>query len=561
MTFEQMQRNAIAECEALEDSETPRIYIGTATCGRSSGALKVLDHLKAELDQRNIDARVIEVGCIGCCYFEPLVYIAKRGRPRLVYSNVTPEIASQLITDYVVNDNPRPDLAICSIGEGEVEDITNFLELPMFKPQLRIALRNCGYIDPGNINHYIASSGYSGLARALGMTPKEVIEEISQSGLKGGGGAGFPTGTKWRFCQDAAGSEKYLICNAAEGDPAVYKDRLLLESDPHSVLEGMLIGAYAIGATRGYIYIPSEYTLAVDRLKTALKQMEDNELLGDNILGANFSFNIEVKEEARAFVCGEETALICSLEGKRAMPYPRPPFPTTSGLRGKPTVVNNVETWANVSAILQKGAEWYAGYGTEQSKGTKILALVGKVKRPGLIEVPMGITLRQIVYDIGGGIPDGKDFKAVLIGGPTGGCLPESALDLAIDYEHLTEHGAIMGSGSMIVADSDTCMIDLAKCCISFTQAESCGKCVLCREGTVQMLEFLTDITEGRGKPKDIDLLLELSEGVKLGSLCALGGTAPNPVRTTIRYFREEYEAHIKRKQCPAKVCKGLISS
>jgi NADH-quinone oxidoreductase subunit F len=561
MTFEQMQRNAIAECEALEDSETPRIYIGTATCGRSSGALKVLDHFKAELNQRNIDARVIEVGCIGCCYLEPLVYIAKRGRPRLAYSNVTPEIASQLVTDYIINDNPRPDLAICSIGEGEVEDIPNLLELPMFKPQLRIALRNCGYIDPGNINHYIASSGYSGLVRALGMTTKEVIEEISQSGLSGGGGAGFPAGTKWRFCQDAAGSEKYLICNAAEGDPAVYKDRLLLESDPHSVLEGMLIGAYAIGATCGYIYIPAEYTLAVDRLKTALKQMEDNGLLGDNILSSNFSFNIEVKEGAHAFVCGEETALIRSLEGKRGTPYPRPPFPTTSGLRGKPTVVNNVETWANVSAILQKGAEWYAGYGTEQSKGTKILALAGKVKRPGLIEVPMGITLHQIIYDIGGGIPDGKHFKAVLIGGPTGGCLPESALDLPVDYEHLTEHGAIMGSGSMIVADSDTCMVDLAKCSLSFTQAESCGKCVLCREGTIQMLEFLTDITEGRGKPKDIDFLLELSQGVKLGSLCALGGTAPNPVQTTIRYFREEYEAHIKRKQCPAKVCARLISS
>ena len=561
MTFEQMQRNAIAECEALEDSETPRIYIGTATCGRSSGALKVLDHLKAELKQRNIDARVIEVGCIGCCYFEPLVYIAKRGRPRLVYNNVTPEIASQLVTDCIVNDNPRRDLAICSIGEGEVEDIPNLLELPMFKPQLRIALRNCGYIEPGNINHYIASSGYSGLVRALGMTTKEVIEEIGQSGLRGSGGAGFSTGTKWRLCHNAAGSEKYLICNAAEGDPVVYKDRLLLESDPHSILEGMLIGAYAIGATRGYIYIPAEYTLAVDRLKTALKQMEDNELLGDNILGANFSFNIEVEEGAVAFVCGEETALICSLEGKRAMPYPRPPFPTTSGLRGKPTVVNNVETWANVSAILQKGAEWYAGFGTEQSKGTKILALAGKVKRPGFIEVPMGITLRQVVYDIGGGIPDGKDFKAVLIGGPTGGCLPENALDLPVDYENLTKHGAIMGSGSIIVSDSDTCMVDLAKCSLSFTQAESCGKCVLCREGTVQMLEFLTDITEGRGKPKDIDLLLELSEGIKLGSLCALGGTAPNPVQTTIRYFRDEYEAHVKRKQCPAKVCKGLASS
>jgi NADH-quinone oxidoreductase subunit F len=561
MAFEQMQRNAIAKCEALEDSKTPRIYIGTATCGRSSGALKVLQHLKAELNHRNIDAQVIEVGCIGCCYLEPLVYIAKRGRPRLAYSNVTPEIASQLVTDYIVNDNPRTDIAICSIGEGGVEDIPNIFELPVFKPQLRIALRNCGYIDPGNINHYIANGGYSGLVRALGMIAKEVIEEIGQSGLRGGGGAGFPTGTKWRFCQDAHGSEKYLICNAAEGDPAVYKDRLLLESDPHSVLEGMLIGAYAIGATRGYIYISAEYTLAIDRLNTALKQMKDKGLLSDNILGSNFSFDIEIKEGAGAFVCGEETALISTLEGKRAMPYPRPPFPTTSGLRGKPTVINNVETWAKVSAILEKGAEWYAGYSTEQSKGTKILALTGKVKRPGLIEVPMGITLRQIVYGIGGGIPDGKDFKTVLIGGPTGGCLPESALDIPVDYEHLTEHGAIMGSGSMTVADSDTCIVDLAKCCLSVTQAESCGRCVLCREGTVQMLEFLTDITEGRGKPKDIDLLLELSNGIKLGSLCALGGTAPNPVQTTIRYFREEYEEHIKKRQCPAKVCKGLASS
>lgn len=560
MTFEQMQRNAIAECEALEEGETPRIYIGTTTCGRSSGALKVLDYLKVELNQRNIDAQVIEVGCIGCCHLEPLVYIAKRGRPRLAYSNVTPEIASQLVTDYIVNDNPRRDLAICSIGEGKVEDIPNLLELPMFKPQLRIALRNCGYIDPENINHYIANGGYSGLVRALGMTTEEVIEEISQSGLRGGGGGGFPTGNKWRLCHNAPGSEKYLICNAAEGDPAVYKDRLLLESDPNSVLEGMLIGAYAIGATCGYIYIPAEYALAVNRLKTTLKQMEDNGLSGDNILGSNFSLNIEVKEGAAAFVCGEETALISTLEGKRGMPYPRPPFPTTSGLRGKPTIVNNVETWANVSAILQKGAEWYAGYGNEQNKGTKILALAGKVKRPGIIEVPMGMTLRQIVYDIGGGIPGGKDFKAVLVGGPTGGCLPEDALDIPVDYEHLAEHGAIMGSGSVIVADSDTCMVDLAKQYVSFTQAESCGKCVLCREGTAQMLEFLTDITEGRGKPKDIDLLLELSNGIKFGSLCALGGTAPNLVQTSIRYFHDEYEAHIKRKQCPAKVCKGLAS-
>ena len=337
-------------------------------------------------------------------------------------------------------------------------------------------------------------------------------------------------------------------------------DRSLLESDPHSVLEGMLIGAYAIGTAHGYIYIRAEYPLAIARLKTALKQMEDYGLLGDNILSSSFGFHIEIKEGAGAFVCGEETAMIRSLEGNRGMPYPRPPFPATSGLWGKPTNINNVETWGNVSAILQKSGEWFASYGTEQSKGTKTFALAGKVARTGLIEIPMGITLRQIVYDIGGGIPDDKDFKAVQTGGPSGGCLPASALDLAVDYEHLSAAGSIMGSGGMIVADSETCMVDLAKYFLAFTQAESCGECVLCREGTMQMLEILTDITEGRGKPEDIDLLLELAEAIKLGSLCALGGTAPNPVLTTIRYFREEYEAHINEKRCPAKVCKKLIS-
>jgi NADH-quinone oxidoreductase subunit F len=559
MTFEQIQRKAIAEWEALENSEKPRFYVGTATCGRSSGALKVLDHLNTELKKKNLDARVIEVGCIGGCYLEPLVYIAKRDRPRISYSHVTPEIASQLVTDYIVNDNPRPDLALGTVGKGKVDGIPSLFELPMFKPQVRIAFRNCGYIDPGNINHYIANNGYSGLVRALEMTPEEVIEEVSQSGLRGRGGAGFPTGDKWRIGRDAPGSEKYLICNADDGAPGAKIGRSLLEGDPHSVLEGMLIGAYAVGATQGYIYIPAEYTLAIARLKTALEQMGDYGLLGDNILGSSFSFHIAVKEGASAFICGEETALIRSLEGKRGMPYPRPPFPATSGLMGKPTIVNNVETWADVSAILPKGAAWYAGYGTEQSKGTKIFALAGKVMRTGLIEVPMGITLRQIVYDIGGGIPEGKEFKAAQIGGPTGGYLSASALDLSIDYESLTDAGSIMGSGGVIVADSDTCMVDLAKKSLSFAQAESCGECVFCREGTTQMLEILTDITEGRSKPEDLDLLLELGEGAKLGSLCALGRTAPNPVLTTIGNFREEYEAHIKRKQCPAKVCPKLI--
>ncbi|MDD4875783.1 MAG: NADH-quinone oxidoreductase subunit NuoF [Dehalococcoidales bacterium] len=560
MTFEQIKKNAIAEWEAFENNEKPRIYVGTATCGCSSGALDLIEKIHAELEQNHIEATVIEVGCIGCCYAEPLVDIAKRGRPRISYNNVTPEIISALITDYLINDNPRPDLALCTIGEGEISGIPDISDLPMFKPQVRIALRNCGYVDPENINHYIARDGYSGLIRALKMTSEEVIEEISKSGLRGRGGAGFSTGTKWRFCYNASGDEKYLICNADEGDPGAFMDRALLESDPHSVLEGMLIGAYAIGASHGYIYIRSEYPLAIDRLRTALEQMGKYQLLGDDILGTGFNFNIEIKEGAGAFVCGEETAMIQSIEGKRGMPYPRPPFPATSGLWGKPTNINNVETWSNVSAILQKSAEWYAGYGTEQSKGTKTFALAGKVVRTGLIEVPMGITLRQIVYDIGGGIQDDKEFKAVQTGGPSGGCLPVSTLDLPVDYENLAAAGSIVGSGGMIVTDSDTCMVDLARYFLSFTQAESCGKCVPCREGTMQMLKILTDITEGNGKPEDIDLLLELSEAIKLASLCALGGTAPNPVLTTIRYFLEEYESHIYKKQCPAKACKELIS-
>ncbi len=557
MTFEQIQQNAIAEFEALELDDKPRIYIGTATCGRSAGALKIHEHLCAELERRNLDAQVIEVGCIGLCYLEPLIYIAKSGRPRICYSQVTISIVSQLITDYIINDNHRPDLAVCSIGKGRIDGIPGLADLPMFQRQVRIALRNCGYIDPANINHYIACGGYSGLARALTMNPDEVTAEVSKSGLRGRGGTGFHTGTKWKICHDAPGTEKYLICNAADGNTS----RTILESDPHSVLEGMLIGAYAVGAAHGYIYINAEHTLAIARLKTALKQMENYMLSNDKVLGSNFCFQIEVKGGAGDLICGEETALIQSMEGKRGMAYPRPPFPTTSGLGSKPTIINNVETWANVSAILQKSAEWYASYGTMQSKGTKVFTLGGKVPRAGLIEVPMGMSLHQIVYDIGGAVPDSGDLKAVLIGGTSGGCLPASVLSMPVDYEHINAAGANMGSGNITVTDSATCMVNLAKHCLSFTQAESCGKCVICREGTSQMLEILTDITEGKGKPDDIELLLELGDGLKVGALCALGKTAPNPVLTTIRHFREEYEAHVKRKRCPAKRCSKLISS
>jgi len=431
----------------------------------------------------------------------------------------------------------------------------------MLKPQVRICLRNCGIIDPENINHYIARDGYSGLVKALGMKPEEVIEEVKKSGLRGRGGAGFPAGLKWELCRKSPGTIKYVICNADEGDPGAFMDRSLLESDPHAVLEGMLIGAYAIGASEGFIYIRAEYPLAIERLKQAISQMEDYGLLGENILGSDFSFHLKIKQGAGAFVCGEETALMASIEGKRGMPRSRPPFPAQAGLWGKPTNINNVETWGNVSAVLQKGADWYASYGSEGNKGTKNFSLVGKIVRTGLIEVPMGIPLQEIIYGIGGGIPGDKRFKAVQTGGPSGGCLPASLLNLPVDYESLTQAGSIMGSGGMVVMDEDTCMVDVAHYFLSFTQAESCGKCVPCRLGTKQMLDILNDITHGRGKLEDIDLLLSLGEQVKAGSLCGLGQTAPNPVLTTIRYFRDEYEEHIKRHHCRAAVCEGLVSA
>jgi len=560
VTFDEIRSKSISEWEALEQSDKPRILVGAATCGRAAGAGAVLEAINSALAQHNLEAIITQVGCIGLCYAEPIVDIIKPGRPHIYYGNLTPELASQLVEDYIVNDNPRPDLALGTVGDGDIKDIPKFFELPMLKPQVRVALRNCGIIDPENINHYIANGGYTGLVKALAMTPEEVIEEIKKSGLRGRGGAGFPVGLKWEFCRKSPGTVKYVICNADEGDPGAFMDRSLLEGDPHSVLDGMLIGAYAMGATEGYIYIRAEYPLAIQRLKLALQQMKKCGLLGDNILGSNFSFNIKIKEGAGAFVCGEETAMMASIEGKRGMPRSRPPFPAQSGLWGKPTNINNVETWANVSAILQYSGDWYAGYGTETSKGTKTFALAGKVNRTGLIEVPMGISLREIIYGIGGGIPDDKRFKAIQTGGPSGGCLPADLLDLPVDYESLTQAGAIMGSGGMIVMDEDTCMVDIARYFLSFTQAESCGKCVLCRLGTKQMLDILEDICRGKGESANIDLLLELSQAVKDGSLCALGGTAPNPVLTTVRYFRDEYEAHTEEKRCPALVCSELIT-
>ncbi|MBL7208537.1 MAG: NADH-quinone oxidoreductase subunit NuoF [Dehalococcoidia bacterium] len=545
----------------MQGSQKPRILVGMGTCGIAAGAEDIIKALNEGLTQRHVQADIVRVGCIGLCYAEPLTEIIKPGKPSVFYGNLTPELIFEVVEDYLVADNPRHDLALGTRGKGRLEGIPRLFDLPVLKPQVRISLRNCGNIDPENINHYIANGGYEGLAQALRMRPQEVIDEIKKSGLRGRGGAGFPTGNKWQFCHDAPGDIRYIICNADEGDPGAFMDRALLEGDPHAVLEGMLIGAYAIGATEGYIYIRAEYPLAVQRLRVALKQMAEHGLLGENIMGSGFDFHINIKEGAGAFVCGEETALMASIEGTRGMPRSRPPFPAQSGLWGKPTNINNVETWSNVSAILQKGAEWYTGYGTKKSKGTKNFSLAGKVVRTGLIEVPMGITLREIVYDIGGGIPENKRLKAVQTGGPSGGFIPVSLMDLPVDYESLTQAGSIMGSGGMVVIDEDTCMVDMTKFFLTFTQAESCGKCIPCRWGTKQMLDILEDITNGRGRPGDIELLQEVAESVKDNSLCGLGQTAPNPVLSAIRYFRDEYDEHIQRLHCSAAVCKGLVKA
>jgi len=560
VTFEKIQKKATLQWEALQSSNKPRILIGTATCGRAAGSLDILKIVKKELKNLNIDASVMEVGCIGLCYYEPMLDIIKPGKPRISYSSLTPEVIPKLLEDYLVKDNPRPDLALGYIGEGKVDGIPALFDLPVFKHQVRIVLRNCGSIDPENINHYIANGGYSGLVKALSMTPEAIIDELKKSGLRGRGGAGFPTWMKWDFCRKAPGTEKYIICNADEGDPGAFMNRSLLEGDPHSVLEGMVIGAYTIGANQAYIYCRAEYPLALERLGIALRQMEKYGLLGENILGSGFDFRIKIKEGAGAFVCGEETSLIASIEGKRGMPRSRPPFPAISGLWGNPTNINNVETWADVAVILQKSGEWYSQFGNEKSKGSKTFALVGKVERTGLIEVPLGTKLREIIYDVGGGIFNNRQFKAVQTGGPSGGCLPASMLDSPADYESLTAAGSIMGSGGMIVMDEDTCVVDMARYFLTFTQAESCGKCVPCRVGTRQMLNILQRITRGEGEQGDIELLERLANTVKSGSLCGLGQTAPNPVLTTIRYFRDEYEDHINNKHCPALVCKELIS-
>lgn len=547
--------------DLLKHSEVPVIYVGTASCGRAAGALAVLESIQKLIAEKQLNARIVQVGCVGPCYLEPLVDIQLPGRPRISHANVKPEKINKIIESYLCTDQPKVRNAVGYYGDSEgnsewVQKIPKFFDLPMLKPQVRVVLRNCGLIDPEEIDHYLANEGYVGITKAFTMGPEAVIVEVKEAGLRGRGGAGFPTYRKWEICRSSPGETKYLICNADEGDPGAFMNRSLLEGDPHAVLEGMLIAAYAIGASKGYIYIRAEYPLAIARLKRALAQMREYGLLGRNIQGSGFNFEVALKEGAGAFVCGEETALIASIEGRRGMPKSRPPFPAVSGLHGKPTIINNVETLGTLPNILRNGAAWYKQFGGDGNYGTKTFSLAGKIRRTGLIEVPLGISLRKIIFDIGGGTE--KKFKAVQTGGPSGGCLSEEFLDMPVGYESLASAGSIMGSGGLVVMDQDTCVVDIARYFLDFTQKESCGKCTPCRVGTRHLVEILEKISRGQGQPEDLAKLETLGKTIKSGSLCGLGQTAPNPILTTLRYFQSEYQTHVVDKYCSAAVCPAL---
>jgi NADH:ubiquinone oxidoreductase subunit F (NADH-binding)/(2Fe-2S) ferredoxin/NAD-dependent dihydropyrimidine dehydrogenase PreA subunit len=542
-SLNELRRKTLADSGLGGDRRETRVTVGLATCGIAAGAGPVLETLKAET--AGIEGvGVYRTGCIGVCRLEPLVEVYEPGRPKVTYVRVTPEKAKEIAAKHIK-------------GQVRADEYTEELD---FTGQLRIALRNCGLIDPENIEEYIARDGYQALAKTLNsMKPLDVVETLKKSGLRGRGGAGFPTGLKWQFAAQNDSDQKYVCCNADEGDPGAFMDRSVLEGDPHAVLEAMAIAGYAIGSAKGFIYIRAEYPVAVKRLGIAIDQAKTLGVLGDNIFGSGFSFDIELRLGAGAFVCGEETALMTSIEGKRGEPRPRPPFPAVKGLWQKPTILNNVETFANVAQIILNGADWFAGIGTERSKGTKVFALGGKINNTGLIEVPMGTPLRFIIEQIGGGIPGGRAFKAAQTGGPSGGCIPAAKIDTPIEYETLLELGSMMGSGGLIVIDEDNCMVDVARFFLDFTVDESCGKCPPCRIGTKRMLELLGKITSGQGEDSDIEKLEQLAVLIKSAALCGLGQTAPNPVLSTLRYFRHEYEEHIRDGFCAAAVCKALI--
>ena len=553
-----------------EDIEKPVFFVGAGTCGLAAGAGKTLAAIRKELSNKGIDAEVVEVGCVGLCSAEPIVDIQLPGRARLMFTSVMEENAAQMV-DVISGKIPKELL----LGQYRTKETRQWEKLPymdehpFFKPQTRLVLKNCGVIDPGSINEYIARGGYRAFADTIKtMTPEELCQVVEESGLRGRGGGGFPTGKKWKIALNAISGQKYMICNADEGDPGAFMDRAVIEGDPHRLLEGLAIASYGIGASKADIYIRAEYPQAIKRLKVAIKQADEYGMLGYNILDSGMNLEVKIKMGAGAFVCGEETALINSIEGKRGMPRPRPPYPAISGLFGKPTIINNVETLANLPGIITEGSERFSSIGTDTSKGTKVFALSGKITRTGLVEVAMGTPLRRIIFDIGGGIAGGKKYKAVQIGGPSGGCIPEEHLDIDIDYESLKTVGAMMGSGGLVVMDEDTCMVDVAKFFMDFIQRESCGKCIPCREGTRRLLETLQSITsrrrpDGTGsleRFKSVVYMQRLAETIKDTSLCGLGQTAPNPVLSTLRFFRDEYEAHVYERRCPAGVCTGLLT-
>lgn len=534
-----------------------QVLICGGTGCTSSGSMDILKAMKAELKKRGLEneVEVIRTGCFGLCANGPVVIVYPEGA---FYSKVKVEDVPELVEEHLVKGRLLKRLLYKkSIENDKIKSLNN---VDFYKKQKRIVLRRCGVIDPENIDEYIASDGYKALEKVLTtMKPEDVIKVMKDSGLRGRGGGGFPTGLKWEFAAKNKADQKYIICNADEGDPGAFMDRSVLEGDPHTVLEAMTIGGYAIGASKGFIYVRAEYPIAVERLETAIKQSREYGLLGDNILGCGFKFDIEIRLGAGAFVCGEETALMQSIEGKRGMPTPKPPFPAVSGLWGKPTVINNVETYANICQIILKGADWFRSIGTEKSPGTKVFALGGKIVNTGLVEIPMGTTLREIIYDIGGGIPNGKKFKAVQTGGPSGGCITAENLDTPIEYDTLTAIGSMMGSGGMIVMDEDNCMVDVARFFLDFTKDESCGKCTPCRIGTKRLLEILQKITKGKGTMEDLDTLEKLATQIKSSALCGLGQTAPNPVLSTLKHFKDEYIAHVVDKKCPSGVCKALL--
>ena len=553
-----LKNKALEEWEKLKNSEEVLIYVGNVTCGRAAGSQATIEAFRNLLEENNINGKVISVGCNGHCYAEPLVIIQNPGFPPLMYKNITPGEAGVLVRAFLLEGDPCFDYIIGSLIPDENFPTIN--DYPRFLFEKKIVMDLCGYIDPYNINHYIANNGYKSLVKALQMAPEDIIEIVKDSKLRGRGGAGFPTGIKWEIAYNSKGNFKTIICNGDEGDPGAYMDRTIMESNPHQLLEGLLIGAYAIGAENAILYIRAEYPLAVNTVKAAINDAKKLNLLGENILGTGININVSVFQGAGAFVCGEETALIESIEGRRGMPKVKPPYPAEKGFRGEPTLINNVKTLSTIPYIIKNGAEKFKEIGTENSPGTAIFSIVGDVNYPGLVEIPMGVTLNHLIFDICGGIKNEKNFKAVQIGGPSGGCLPESFLETPIDFDSLKQAGAMMGSGGMVVMDDSNCMVEVARYFLDFTQKESCGKCTFCRIGTRQLLEILQRITEGEGEVKDIEILEELCEVIIKGSLCGLGKTAPNPVLTTLKYFKNEYISHIEDKKCPALMCRKLIA-